>query len=58
MTDITREAGRGCACVRADPRMCTRQRYGINFEDIDYHDAQPCECMCHEFYEDEDDDNR
>lgn len=41
---------RRCACVNLDAMECAASRYGGDAC------GEPCECVCHE--EDEDDDNR
>lgn len=48
--------GRGCACVHFDVMECARLRYGsidrFDFNDFDF----ACECLCHSWERDEDDD--
>ncbi len=43
----------GCACVSRDARNCTLMRYGWcgNFGRAD----EACECMCHQWREDDED---
>lgn len=53
----------GCACVSLDARECTARRYGTVilgpcFDDGDeyaYTHAERCECQCHNWEDDDDD---
>lgn len=42
----------GCACVSRDAAECHRRRYGIVAGDVS-HGAEECECLCHEWDEDD-----
>ena len=39
----------GCACLSHDAKMCTFLRYGMDADD-------PCECLCHNWREQDDED--
>ncbi len=39
-----------CACPRIDGHDCIRVRSGLSIDDFDV-DANPCECHCHDIYE-------
>lgn len=42
----------GCACVSRDSRECIRVRYRGLFDNLHDH----CECLCHHWSDDDDDD--
>lgn len=52
----------GCACLSLDARQCMARRYpelslGPQPDDLDeysYLRAEPCQCLCHEWSEDDD----
>lgn len=59
MTDVTNTygTGYGCACVSRDARTCSRLRYGYYYEEDHSEDhGEYCECLCHEWDDDLDDD--
>ena len=41
----------GCACVHHDRWMCYELRYGHRARELNEH----CECLCHEWDDEEDD---
>ncbi len=45
----------GCACKSRDAAECHRRRYGIVAGDVS-HGAEECDCLCHHWSDDDDDD--
>jgi len=45
----------GCACKSRDAAECHRRRYGIVAGDVS-HGAEECDCLCHNWEDDDDDD--
>ena len=52
-TDTYGTTGYGCACVSRDARNCILARYG--YVEHDAGDGR-CECLCHQWDDEEDDD--
>lgn len=51
----TEGKGRGCACVHFDALDCARLRYG-SIDRFDWNDIDDaCECLCHTWEIDKDD---
>lgn len=51
---MTLDALTGCACVSHDPHDCARIRYR-RCNDLGSDDLEPCECMCHDEWDEIDD---
>ena len=45
----------GCACVSDSARMCALLRYGRDIDSHEQHDDDCCECLCHQWRDDDDD---
>lgn len=43
----------GCACVADSARLCTLLRYDRDIDSRDQHDDD-CECLCHQWRDDDD----
>ena len=52
MSNNTTKATTGCACVSRDPFECARVRYR-RFDDFSSDERDPCECVCHDDWNDE-----
>ena len=44
----------GCACVSDSARLCTLLRYDRDMDSREQHDDD-CECLCHQWSDDDDD---